>query len=79
MGSVAQRRFAFLGFTQGRLAGSSGSGGGAFGLTRDLLFMFPVSGIDFLGEGMKPIQGLGFTDVTDFILDLVGETSMVLV
>ena len=76
MGSVAQRSFAFLGFTQGRLAGNSGSGGGASGLTRDLLFMFPVSGIYFLGEGAKPIQGLGFTDATDFVLDSVGETGV---
>ena len=76
MGSVAQRSFAFLSFTQGRLPGSSGSGGGAFGLTCDLLFTFPVSGINFLGEGTKPIQGLGFTDTTDFVLDLVGETGV---
>ena len=76
MGSVARRSFAFLCFTQGRLAGNSGSGGGASGLTRDLLFTFPVSGIYFLGEGTKPIQGLGFTDATDFVLDSVGETSV---
>ena len=41
--------------------------------------MFPVSGIDFLGEGTKPIQGLGFTDVTDFVLDSVGETGVEMV
>ena len=79
MGSVSQRRFALLGFTWGRLAGSSGSRGGTFGLMRDLLFIFPVSGIDFLGEGMKPIQGPRLTNVTDFILDLVGETSVEMV
>ena len=43
---------------------------------RDLLFMFPVSGINFLSEGTKPIQGLGFTNTTDFILDSVGETDV---
>ena len=32
--------------------------------------------INFLGEGTKPIQGPGFTDVTDFILDSVGETGV---
>ena len=41
--------------------------------------MFPISGINFLGEGTKPIQGLGFTDTTDFILDLVGETGVEMV
>ena len=41
--------------------------------------MFPVSGINFLGEGMKPIQGLGFTNMTDFILDSVRETSVEMV
>ena len=46
---------------------------------RNLLFTFPVSGIDFLGEGMKPIQGFGFTDVTDFVLDSVGETGVEMV
>ena len=28
---------------------------------------------------MKPIQGFGFTDVTDFVLDLVGETGVEMV
>ena len=52
---------------------------GAFGLMCNLLFMFPVSGIDFLGEGMKPIQGPGFTDTTDFALDSVRETGVEMV
>ena len=41
--------------------------------------MFPVLGIDFLGEGTKPIQGLRFTNATDFILDSVRETSVEMV
>ena len=36
--------------------------------------MFPVSGIDFLGDGVKTVKSAWFTDAADLILDLVRET-----
>ena len=36
--------------------------------------MFPVSGVDFFGDGVKTVESARFTDVADLILDLVGET-----
>ena len=36
--------------------------------------MFPVSGIDFLGDGTKTVKSVWFTNVADLILDLVRET-----
>ena len=36
--------------------------------------MFPVSGVDFLGDGVKTVKSARFTDAADLILDLVGET-----
>ena len=38
--------------------------------------MFPVSGIDFLGNGVKSIESVRFTDAADLILDSVGETGI---
>ena len=32
--------------------------------------MFPIMRIDGLGEGMKFGEGVGFADMSDFILDL---------
>ena len=40
----------------------------------DLFLTFPVSGIDFLGDGMKTVQSAWFTNAADLILDSVGET-----
>ena len=40
----------------------------------DLFLTFPVSGVDFLGDGTKTIESTWFTDVTDLILDSVRET-----
>ena len=42
----------------------------------DLFLTFPVSGINFLGNGMKTIEGTCFTNVTDLILNSVGETGI---
>ena len=36
--------------------------------------MFPVSGVDFLGDGVKTVESVWFTNVADLILDSVGET-----
>ena len=36
--------------------------------------MFPVSGINFLGNGLEAIKGMWFTDAADLILNLVGKT-----
>ena len=38
--------------------------------------MFPVSGIDFLGDGVKTVKSAQFTDAADLVLDLVGETGI---
>ena len=38
--------------------------------------MFPVSGVDFLGNGAKSIESARFTDAADLILDSVGETGI---
>ena len=40
----------------------------------NLFLTFPVSGIDFLGDGAKTIESAWFTNAADLILDLVGET-----
>ena len=42
----------------------------------NLFLMFPVLGVDFLGDGMKTIEGMWFTDVADLVLDLVRETGI---
>ena len=36
--------------------------------------MFPVSGVDFLGNGAKTVKSAQFTNAADLILDLVRET-----
>ena len=36
--------------------------------------MFPISGINFLGDGAKTIKSAWFTNVADLILDSVRET-----
>ena len=38
--------------------------------------MFPVSGVDFLGNSAKSVESAWFTDVADLILDSVGETGI---
>ena len=40
----------------------------------DLFLTFPVSGVDFLGDGTKTIKSAQFTNAADLILDSVGET-----
>ena len=40
----------------------------------DLFLTFPVSGVDFLGDGVKTVESAWFTDAADLILDSVGET-----
>ena len=40
----------------------------------DLFLSFPVSGIDFLGDGAKTVESVWFTDAADHILDSVAET-----
>ena len=40
----------------------------------DLFLMFPVLGVDFLGDSTKTVESAQFTDAADLILDLVGET-----
>ena len=40
----------------------------------DLFLTFPVSGVDFLGNGVKTVESVWFTDAADLILDSVGET-----
>ena len=40
----------------------------------NLFLTFPVSGIDFLGDGAKTVESVWFTNVADLILDLVRET-----
>ena len=38
--------------------------------------MFPVLGVDFLGDGAKTVESVRFTDAADLILDLIGETGI---
>ena len=38
--------------------------------------MFPVLGVDFLGDGAKTVESVRFTDAADLILDLVRETGI---
>ena len=38
--------------------------------------MFPVSGVDFLGNGTKTIESVRFTDAADLVLDSVGEAGI---
>ena len=40
----------------------------------DLFLTFPVSGVDFLGDGAKTIESAWFTNAADLILDSVRET-----
>ena len=40
----------------------------------DLFLTFPVSGVDFLGDGAKTVESAWFTDAADLILDSVRET-----
>ena len=40
----------------------------------DLFLTFPVSGVDFLGDGAKTVESAQFTNVADLILDSVRET-----
>ena len=42
----------------------------------DLFLTFPVSGVDFLGDGAKTVESARFTDVADLILDSVRETGI---
>ena len=42
----------------------------------NLFLTFPVSGVNFLGDGAKSVESARFTDVADLILDLVGETGI---
>ena len=45
----------------------------------DLFLTFPVSGVDFLGNGAKTVENAWFTDVADLILDSVRETRIEMV
>jgi len=40
----------------------------------DLFLVFPISGIDLLGEDAKTVQSAQLTDVAYLVLDSVGET-----
>ena len=40
----------------------------------DLFLTFPVSGVNFLGDGAKTVESVWFTNAADLILDLVRET-----
>ena len=40
----------------------------------NLFLTFPVSGVDFLGDGAKTVESARFTDAADLILDSVRET-----
>ena len=40
----------------------------------DLFLTYPVLGVDILGDSVKTIESVQFTNVADLVLDLVGET-----
>ena len=42
----------------------------------DHFITFPVSGVNFLGDGMKTVESAQFTDAADLILDSVRETGI---
>jgi len=73
-----------LGFTLGVGGGGGGAfgggvgqgGSGGLGLARNFRFALPVPGVNGLCKSAVTIKGAGFANAGNFILDVVGETTV---